>query len=127
METEIRWTDASCATSDKRVLHLFFSEEPAEIEEARSLCRTCTLRVQCLKGAVERREQEGVWGGYLFDRGRAVAMKQPRGRPPKELLRRQAHIERELVALGIGDAPIREPGTDVQHGSQRELVEAGSA
>lgn len=101
METEIRWTDARCATGDARVLRLFFSEEGSEIDEARALCQSCDLRVPCLAGAVERAEPEGVWGGYLFDRGRPVASKQPRGRPPKDLLVRQQRVNAELEALGI--------------------------
>ena len=101
METTIRWTDARCATSDARLLHLFFSDAPAEIEEAKELCRSCPLRLPCLRGAVDRSEPEGVWGGHLFDQGRAIAQKRPKGRPPKELLRRQAEVEQELVELGI--------------------------
>ena len=101
LDPEIRWSDARCATGDARMLHLFFSEEPEEIEEAKALCRSCSLRIPCLKGAVERGEPEGVWGGHLFERGRAVAMKQPRGRPPKDLIVRQGCIDAELAELGI--------------------------
>ena len=101
MEPMIRWSDASCATSDARLLHLFFSDDAGEIEEAKELCRSCPLRLPCLRGAVERGEPEGVWGGHLFDQGRAVAMKRPKGRPPKELLLRQLEVERELLELGI--------------------------
>jgi len=101
METTIRWSDARCASTDSRLLHLFFSDDAREIEEAKQLCRSCPLRLPCLRGAVERSEPEGVWGGHLFDQGRAVAMKRPKGRPPKELLRRQLEVERELVELGI--------------------------
>src|SRR5206468_2879267 len=47
----IIWTDASCATGDARLLHLFFSEEPYEIAEAKAICQTCPLRIPCLEGA----------------------------------------------------------------------------
>jgi WhiB family redox-sensing transcriptional regulator len=32
---------------------------------------------------VERREPHGVWGGEIFDQGSVIAVKRPRGRPPK--------------------------------------------
>jgi WhiB family transcriptional regulator, redox-sensing transcriptional regulator len=99
---ETRWEEARCATGEPRVWKLFFSDDPLDIEDAKILCRECPLRVECLRGAVDREEPAGVWGGHLFERGRAVAEPQPRGRPPKEFLRRQVEVERELAALGIG-------------------------
>jgi WhiB family transcriptional regulator, redox-sensing transcriptional regulator len=62
---------------------LFFAESPADVELAKSLCRTCPVRAECLAGALERREPWGVWGGELLVAGAVVARKRPRGRPPK--------------------------------------------
>ena len=62
---------------------LFFAEVPADVEEAKALCRTCPVREACLAGALERREPWGVWGGELFVSGVVVARKRPRGRPRK--------------------------------------------
>ena len=90
------WTSAKCATGDARLLRLFFSEIPSEIEEAKATCRTCPLRLSCLEGAVEREEPWGVWGGHLFDRGRVIATKRGRGRPSKEAIERQRELERAL-------------------------------
>lgn len=45
---------------------LWFSDSPAELELAKSLCGDCPLRVECLAGAVERAEPWGVWGGEIF-------------------------------------------------------------
>jgi WhiB family redox-sensing transcriptional regulator len=81
---DIRWTDAKCATGDARLLHLFFSEEQHEIDEAKVICRSCPLQLSCLEGAIERAEPWGVWGGKLFHRGEALERKPRRGRPPKE-------------------------------------------
>ena len=92
----IDWTEARCATGDARLLHLFFSEEPAEIAEAKALCQTCPIRLPCLEGAVERREPWGVWGGHLFDRGRPIAQKRRRGRPRKDEVARQLELELEI-------------------------------
>jgi WhiB family redox-sensing transcriptional regulator len=63
---------------------LWFSESPAELELAKSLCGDCPVRVECLAGAVERAEPWGVWGGEIFERGAVVPRKRPRGRPRKE-------------------------------------------
>ena len=60
---------------------LWFSEHPADLELAKALCGTCPLRVPCLAGAVERREPYGVWGGEIFEKGRTIAFKRPRGHP----------------------------------------------
>ena len=62
---------------------LFFAEAPADVEEAKALCRTCPVREACLAGALQRREPWGVWGGELFVSGVVVARKRPRGRPRK--------------------------------------------
>jgi len=62
---------------------LFFAESPADVEFAKSLCQACPIRLQCLNGALERREPWGVWGGQLFVQGVVVPRKRPRGRPRK--------------------------------------------
>jgi WhiB family redox-sensing transcriptional regulator len=63
---------------------LFFSEDPAEVEHAKSLCTGCPARVPCLDGALERREPWGVWGGQLLQAGVVIPRKRPRGRPRKD-------------------------------------------
>ncbi len=62
---------------------LWFAESPADVELAKSLCRECPVRLECLAGAQDRREPWGVWGGELFVQGNIVARKRPRGRPRK--------------------------------------------
>jgi WhiB family redox-sensing transcriptional regulator len=60
---------------------LWFSEQPADLELAKASCRTCPLRGPCLAGAVDRAEPFGVWGGEIFEKGKIVAFKRPRGHP----------------------------------------------
>jgi WhiB family transcriptional regulator, redox-sensing transcriptional regulator len=62
---------------------LFFAESPADVEQAKAVCRGCRARIACLAGALERREPWGVWGGELLLRGAIVPRKRPRGRPRK--------------------------------------------
>jgi WhiB family transcriptional regulator, redox-sensing transcriptional regulator len=63
---------------------LWFAEKPVELEMAKAFCHQCPARLACLQGALERRELWGVWGGEIFDRGRILPRKRPRGRPRKE-------------------------------------------
>jgi len=63
---------------------MWFAESPLELEQAKALCAECPVRVACLAGAVERREPAGVWGGEIFDNGRILPRKRPRGRPRKD-------------------------------------------
>ena len=65
---------------------VFFAEQPADVEYAKSLCRECPVQEACLEGALERREPWGVWGGQLLVQGEVVARKRPRGRPRKHPL-----------------------------------------
>lgn len=74
---------ARCADPSGQLTSLFFSEEIPEIRRAKAICRGCEVRILCLQGALERRESCGVWGGELFVDGKVLAVKRPRGRPPK--------------------------------------------
>ena len=62
---------------------LYFAEAPSDVELAKALCLDCPVRVECLAGALERREPWGVWGGELFLQGVVIPRKRPRGRPRK--------------------------------------------
>lgn len=62
---------------------LWFADDPAEIEVAKALCRSCPLRPPCFALAVDRGEPLGVWGGEVFHQGVVVARKPRAGRPRK--------------------------------------------
>jgi WhiB family redox-sensing transcriptional regulator len=62
---------------------LWFADAPEVLELAKALCAECPARQMCLAGALDRREPCGVWGGQIFQRGRIVNRKRPRGRPRK--------------------------------------------
>jgi WhiB family redox-sensing transcriptional regulator len=84
---------------------LWFSDSPAQLELAKSLCGDCPLRVECLAGAVERNEPWGVWGGAVVPR------KRPRGRPRKVDVARDAELkaqtEERLAANGLERNAVR--------------------
>ncbi len=72
--------EVPCRVNDPE---LWFAESPADVEFAKSLCQAFPVRLECLAGALERREPWGVWGGELFIAGVVVPRKRPRGRPRK--------------------------------------------
>ncbi|MFC9602447.1 WhiB family transcriptional regulator [Streptomyces niveus] len=53
---------AACAGMDPE---LFFAHALStdQIKTAKDVCATCPLKASCLQGAIERREEYGVWGG----------------------------------------------------------------
>jgi WhiB family redox-sensing transcriptional regulator len=63
---------------------LFFAEMPADVEEAKKLCRGCPVRLPCLATAMRRAEPWGVWGGELLTHGQIRPYKRGRGRPRKQ-------------------------------------------
>lgn len=65
---------------------LWFAEEPADLERAKSMCAGCPIRLQCLAAALDRAEPWGVWGGEILVRGAVLARKRPRGRPRKDVV-----------------------------------------
>lgn len=79
-DAEVDEQELPCRSHDPE---LFFAESPADVERAKSLCLDCPVRMQCLAGALDRREPWGVWGGELFISGVVVPRKRPRGRPRK--------------------------------------------
>lgn len=60
---------------------LWFAESPADLDRAKALCATCSVRHECLAGALRRSEPCGVWGGEIVQHGRVVPFKRGRGRP----------------------------------------------
>ena len=56
-----KWTrDAVCASVDPA---LWFPEMGGTAREAKKICATCPVRVQCLEFALERPERFGIFGG----------------------------------------------------------------
>ena len=74
---------ALCNDGTGAAVGLFFSEQLDDIARAKAICAECPVRQGCFEGALARREPYGVWGGHLFFKGKVLAMKRPRGRPPK--------------------------------------------
>ena len=64
---------------------LWFADDPADLEQAKTLCGGCPIRRACLASALDRGEPWGVWCGAILERGMVLARKRPRGRPRKDV------------------------------------------
>lgn len=60
LSTNVDWSLARCRGSDRDV---FYADDDATIQLAKSVCWLCPIRVDCLTAALDRREPYGVWGG----------------------------------------------------------------
>ncbi|CAM8660088.1 WhiB-like iron-sulfur binding domain containing protein [Acidimicrobiia bacterium] len=76
---------AACNDLQGSLAGVYFSEELQDIAAAKIICATCPVMIECLEGAVARREPWGVWGGHMFVNGRILATKRRKGRPSKVL------------------------------------------
>jgi WhiB family redox-sensing transcriptional regulator len=55
------WTgDALCAQTDP---DSFFPEQGGSTREAKAVCRSCPVQVECLDYALANEERFGIWGG----------------------------------------------------------------
>ncbi len=77
------WANARCNDGTGDLVVLFFSEQLDDIARAKAFCGECPVKEACFEAALVRREPYGVWGGRLFFKGKVLAVKRPRGRPPK--------------------------------------------
>jgi WhiB family redox-sensing transcriptional regulator len=41
---------------------IFYPETDEDAEEAKAICRQCSVQTACLEHALAEREKEGVWG-----------------------------------------------------------------
>jgi WhiB family redox-sensing transcriptional regulator len=58
---EMGWQEkALCAETDPEA---FFPEKGGSTREAKRVCLSCEVRVECLEYALEHDERFGIWGG----------------------------------------------------------------
>jgi WhiB family redox-sensing transcriptional regulator len=70
---ELDWQErALCAQTDPEA---FFPEKGGSTREAKKVCTSCEVRVECLEYALANDERFGIWGG-LSERERRRVKKQ---------------------------------------------------
>ena len=74
MDSRRNWRSASrCRTSDAEDLFVTGRKQ----REARSFCRVCPVRTECLAHALVQRIEFGVWGGMTERERRALLRRRP--------------------------------------------------
>lgn len=78
------WMDESkCAAPDVDP-DIYFSTDPVDIDNAKRLCRTCPVLMDCASYALGNREREGLWAGLdmktLRQEARRIGVPTPRAR-----------------------------------------------
>lgn len=65
---------AACRDEDPELFFPIGDTGPAlvQIEEAKQVCRTCPVAVECLEWALETAQEAGVWGGTSEDERRLM-------------------------------------------------------
>ena len=73
---------AACRDEDPELFFPIGNTGPAllQIEEAKSVCRRCPVRDECLQFALETGQDAGVWGGLSEDERRALKRRNARAR-----------------------------------------------
>jgi WhiB family transcriptional regulator, redox-sensing transcriptional regulator len=73
---------ALCRDEDPELFFPIGTTGPAErqVEEAKSVCRRCAVRSDCLTWAIDTGQEHGVWGGLGEDERRALRRQQVRQR-----------------------------------------------
>src|SRR5690349_11326635 len=108
MESRRNWRSASrCRTSDAENLFVTGRKQ----REARSFCRVCPVRTECLAHALDQRIEFGVWGGMTERERRALLRRRPEVESWAELLAdaRAAHDAAPLEAPLDTPLEIAEP------------------
>ena len=59
--------------------YLFFSEKDSEIEQAKTICQSCLHIKDCGKGALDEKEEFGVFGGVSAKERKSNLKKQNKG------------------------------------------------
>ena len=58
---ELEWQkEAVCAQTDPEI---FYPEGNTTTKQAKAICKTCPVSLECLEYALKRTEVYGIWGG----------------------------------------------------------------
>lgn len=65
---------AACRDEEPELFFPIGTSGPAllQLEQAKAVCRGCTVKSDCLQWALESGQDAGVWGGMSEDERRAI-------------------------------------------------------
>ena len=83
MTADTTWKrDGLCAQTDPE---LFFPEKGGSVDAARSVCRACPVRTECLDHALDNPDLDGVWGGTSPRQRKRIRGQNPRPAQPRPI------------------------------------------
>lgn len=97
MKTKLTELQESGRCTSEGSHELFFSDRPADLAAAQTICGRCPVRVRCLEVALQERHEWGVWGGVIFWDGQPYHRRRGRGRPSEA--ERGMPVEAEVSEL----------------------------
>jgi WhiB family redox-sensing transcriptional regulator len=73
---------AACLDEDPELFFPVGDTGPAllQVVEAKAVCASCPVRVECLTWALETGQNYGIWGGYTEDERRELKRRNARVR-----------------------------------------------
>ena len=73
---------SACRDEDPELFFPIGTTGPAlmQIEDAKAVCRRCTVVDACLNWALENNQDSGVWGGLSEDERRSLKRRRARAR-----------------------------------------------
>ncbi len=74
IEPKVWRSDAACRDTDPDLFFPVGQTGPAieHIENAKAVCQTCVVRVECLEYALMTNQDAGIWGGLTEDDRRKI-------------------------------------------------------
>ena len=103
-------SEASCQSVDPEV---FFPERQGEAATmAKTICRGCPVRMQCLEFALSARLDYGVWGGMTEHERRSLRRSRQR-KARREAVAAEASAPAPLHALELGAQQAQPVGAGV--------------
>src|SRR5690606_6979844 len=115
---------AACRGEDPELFFPIGTSGPAllQVEQAKAVCRRCSVIDQCLAEALQRREMYGIWGGTT-EAERAVLIRRRTKREYFDMLRER---HGDLAAVERERPPARPPQEEAER-RRRALIEAMEA
>jgi WhiB family redox-sensing transcriptional regulator len=115
VDTRDDWrTQAACTEVDPEIMHPIWRSE--DIAAAKRVCAGCEVRVECLQHALERGEDDGVWGGLTPSERRKHSSDQS---DESERMRRSGDCPECGRVISLAHGALRHHNVSKDYGSLR--------
>ncbi len=115
--------EAACRDEDPELFFPIGNTGPAlvQIDEAKAVCRRCSVVDECLRWALETGQDAGVWGGLSEDERRALKRRNARLRARSNACAAALRVipARPLAPSTTPLFPLRTPGTRLSRSGRR--------